>query len=89
MIQAGSHETLLDDAIRLAALAATADVQVALEVTPGVSHVFQSFAALDEANAALNSAGAFLRAHYAASDPQRSQFVGRSGRDGHRLPPLG
>lgn len=37
-----------------------------LEVTPGVPHVFQAFAAiLDEADAALTSAGAFLRAHLA------------------------
>jgi acetyl esterase/lipase len=62
LIQAGSHEILLDDAVRLAARAAAADVAVHLEVTPGVPHVFQSFAAmLDEGEAALLSAGAFLR----------------------------
>ncbi|MGD0704304.1 MAG: alpha/beta hydrolase fold domain-containing protein [Trebonia sp.] len=64
LIQAGSHEILLDDATRLATRAAAADVQVRLEVTPGVPHVFQAFAALlDEAGAALDSAGAFIRAH--------------------------
>src|SRR5256885_5382768 len=36
IIQAGSHEGLLDDAVRLAPQAATADVQVTLDVTPGV-----------------------------------------------------
>jgi monoterpene epsilon-lactone hydrolase len=41
LIQAGSHEILLDDATRLAARAAAADVAVRLEVTPGVPHVFQ------------------------------------------------
>ena len=41
LIQAGSHEILLDDATRLAARAAAADVAVTLEVTPGVPHVFQ------------------------------------------------
>ena len=67
LIQAGSHEILLDDATRLAARAAAADVQVTLEVTPGVPHVFQAFAALlDEAGAALDSAGAFIRAHLSA-----------------------
>ena len=66
LIQVGSHEILLDDATRLAARAAAADVQVSLEVTPGVPHVFQAFAAmLDEAAAALDSAGAFIRAHVA------------------------
>lgn len=70
MIQAGSHEILLDDAARLAARAAAADVAVTLEVTPGVPHVFQAFAAiLDEGNAALTSGGEFLRAHLAGSRP--------------------
>jgi monoterpene epsilon-lactone hydrolase len=64
LIQAGSHEVLLDDATRLAAAAANADVAVRLEVTPGVPHVFQAFAGLlDEAETALANAGGFLRAH--------------------------
>ena len=64
LIQAGSHEVLLDDAIRLAARAACDDVAVTLDVVPGVPHVFQAFAAiLDEGEAALTRAGAFLREH--------------------------
>lgn len=64
LIQAGSHEILLDDAIRLATRAAHDDVAVTLDVTPGVPHVFQAFAAiLDEGQAALTRAGAFLRQH--------------------------
>ena len=64
LIQAGSHEILLDDATRLATQAAAADVPVTLEVTPRVPHVFQGFAAmLDEGDAALTSAGKFLQAH--------------------------
>jgi epsilon-lactone hydrolase len=35
IIQAGTHEVLLDDAVRLARQAATADVQVTLDITPG------------------------------------------------------
>jgi epsilon-lactone hydrolase len=35
IIQAGSHEVLLDDAVRLARQAATADVEVTLDITPG------------------------------------------------------
>ena len=61
LIQAGSHEILLDDAIRLAAKAAADDVAVILDITPGVPHVFQAFAdLLDEADAALNRATRFI-----------------------------
>ena len=70
LIQAGSHEILLDDATRLAARAAAADVAVTLEVITGVPHVFQGFAAmLDEGAAALTSASEFLRAHLARPRP--------------------
>ena len=70
LIQDGSHEILLDDATRLVSRAAAADVAVRLEVTPGVPHVFQGFAAmLDEGKAALTSAGEFLRAHLAGPRP--------------------
>jgi epsilon-lactone hydrolase len=70
LIQVGSHEILLDDATRLATRAAAGDVAVTLEVTPGVPHVFQAFAAiLDEGDAALASAADFLRTHLAA-DPR-------------------
>jgi acetyl esterase/lipase len=67
LIQVGSHEILLDDAVRLAARAAAADVEVQLQVWPQVPHVFQSFAAiLDEADAALRAAAAFTRAHFSS-----------------------
>ena len=70
LIQVGSHEILLSDALRLAARAATADVPITLEVTPGVPHVFQGYAAmLDEADVALDRASAFLRTHFAAAQP--------------------
>jgi epsilon-lactone hydrolase len=63
IIQAGTHEVLLDDALRLAQRAATADVAVTLDVTPGVPHVFQAYyQILDEAVAALDRAGQFLSA---------------------------
>ncbi|WP_246144269.1 hypothetical protein [Actinacidiphila oryziradicis] len=49
---------------RLAARAAEQDVPVQLQVWPQVPHVFQGFAALlDEADAALQAAAAFTRAH--------------------------
>ncbi|MGR3867406.1 alpha/beta hydrolase [Streptomyces graminifolii] len=64
-IQVGSHEILLDDAVRLAARAAAHDVHVELQVWPEVPHVFQAFAAmLDEGAAALDAAGAFIRARW-------------------------
>ena len=64
IIQAGTHEVLLDDAVRLARQAATADVQVTLDITPGVPHVFQAYyPILDEAAAALDRAGQLLSAH--------------------------
>lgn len=64
LIQVGSHEILLDDALDLAARAARADVAVTLQVTPHVPHVFQGFAAaLDEAASALDAAALFVRAH--------------------------
>jgi epsilon-lactone hydrolase len=68
IIQAGTHEVLLDDAIRLARQAATADVAVTLDITPQVPHVFQTFyPILDEAAAALDRAGQLLSAHLASA----------------------
>jgi monoterpene epsilon-lactone hydrolase len=69
IIQAGTHEVLLDDAVRLARQAATADVEVTLDLTPGVPHVFQAYyPILDEAAAALDRAGQFLSAHLASAE---------------------
>jgi epsilon-lactone hydrolase len=69
IIQAGTHEVLLDDAIRLARQAATADVEVTLDLTPGVPHVFQAYyPILDEAAAALDRAGQLLSAHLASAE---------------------
>jgi acetyl esterase/lipase len=63
LIQVGSHEILLSDALRLAERAALSDVAVTLDVTPGVPHVFQGFAGfLDEAGAALDRATDFVKA---------------------------
>jgi acetyl esterase/lipase len=73
LIQVGSHEILLSDALRLAARAATADVPITLEVTSGVPHVFQGFAAiLDEGDAALDRASAFLKTQFVATQPTRA-----------------
>lgn len=70
LIQVGSHEILLSDALRLAGRAAIDEVPVTLEVTPGVPHVFQGFAAvLDEGDAALDRASTFLKTQFAATQP--------------------
>jgi acetyl esterase/lipase len=77
LIQVGSHEILLSDALRLAEQAATSDVAVTLEVVPGVPHVFQAYAAvLDEGDAALLRAANFVQAHFVVTRPSvRSQDV--------------
>jgi acetyl esterase/lipase len=73
LIQVGSHEILLSDALTLAARAATADVPITLEVTSGVPHVFQGFAAvLDEGDAALDRASAFLKTQFVATQSTRA-----------------
>jgi monoterpene epsilon-lactone hydrolase len=69
IIQAGTHEVLLDDALRLARQAANADVEVTLDITPGVPHVFQAYyPLLEEAAAALDRAGRFLSTHLAGAE---------------------
>ena len=69
IIQAGTHEVLLDDAVRLARQAATADVEVTLDITARVPHVFQAYyPILDEAAAALDRAGQLLSAHLAGAE---------------------
>jgi acetyl esterase/lipase len=69
IIQAGTHEVLLDDAVRLARQAATADVEVTLDITPQVPHVFQAYSPLlDEAAAALDRAGQLLSTHLAGAE---------------------
>jgi acetyl esterase/lipase len=77
LIQVGSHEILLSDAVRLAERAAVADVPVTLDVTAGVPHVFQGFAAvLDEAGAALDRASEFLNTHFAVHSGSLSSASG-------------
>jgi acetyl esterase/lipase len=67
LVQAGSNEILLDDSTRLATRAAAAGVDVILDVTADVPHVFQLYEGnLDEADAALDRAARFIRDHLAA-----------------------
>src|SRR3982074_2246314 len=72
IIQAGTHEVLLDDAVRLAQQAVTADVELTLDLPPGVPHVFQAYyPILDEAAAALDRAGQLLSAHLGGGGPEQ------------------
>jgi len=64
LIQVGSAETLLDDAVRLAAAAGAADVSVTLQVWPQMIHAWPIWNAhLDAGRRALTSAGSFVREH--------------------------
>ena len=64
----------LDHSIRLATRAAAAGVDVILDVSADVPHVFQLYAGtLDEADAALDRAGRFIL------DRQASQQSGQPG----------
>jgi epsilon-lactone hydrolase len=62
LIQVGSAETLLDDAVRLAEAAGAADVSVTLEVWPHMIHAWPVWnARLEPGRRALMQAGEFMR----------------------------
>jgi epsilon-lactone hydrolase len=62
LIQVGSAETLLDDAVRLAGVAGAADVRVRLEIWPDMIHAWHLFyQQLEAGRRSLAEAGAFIR----------------------------
>jgi monoterpene epsilon-lactone hydrolase len=64
LLQLGTNELLLDDSVRLAARAIEVNVDVILDVTAGVPHVFQAFVGeIDEADQALDRAALFIAQH--------------------------
>jgi len=64
LIQVGSAETLLDDAVRLAHVAGAADVAVTLEVWPDMIHAWPLFhQQLTAGLHAITRAGAFIRSN--------------------------
>lgn len=64
LLQVGTNEVLLDDSTRLAERAWAAGVDVILDVTADVPHVFQAFSGiLDEADQALDRASLFITQH--------------------------
>jgi acetyl esterase/lipase len=69
LLQAGTNEVLLDDSTRLAVRARAAGVDVILDITADVPHVFQAYAGvLDEADEALDRAALFLSQRVRASE---------------------
>jgi len=68
LIQVGSAETLLDDAVRLSGVAGAADVRVTLEVWPDMIHAWHLFyQQLAAGRRALAQVGAFLGSYFARS----------------------
>ncbi|MCL6670929.1 alpha/beta hydrolase [Streptomyces panaciradicis] len=75
LVQVGANEILLDDAVRLAGRAGADDVEVTLDIGPGLPHVFQHhYGRLDEADAALERAAHFLTTHLSAGRPDTDRF---------------
>jgi monoterpene epsilon-lactone hydrolase len=68
LLQVGSDETLLDDAVRFAAAAGAADVAVTLEIWPRMIHAWPLWnARLEAGRRALARAGAFISAALSAA----------------------
>src|SRR5258707_8591871 len=63
LLQVGSAETLLDDSVRLAAVAGDAGMRVTLDIWPDMIHAFTLFyQQVAMARLALDQVAAFLRA---------------------------
>jgi monoterpene epsilon-lactone hydrolase len=64
LIQVGSAETLLDDAVALAGVAGATDMRVTLEVWPDMIHAWHLFyQQLAAGRCALAQVGGFIRSH--------------------------
>jgi len=64
LVQVGSHECLLDDAIRLAKTADLAGVNVTIDIWSEMTHVFQMFASVvPEAKEAVQKIGDFIKTY--------------------------
>jgi epsilon-lactone hydrolase len=65
LVQVGSDETLLDDAVRFAATAGAAEVAMTLEIWPHMIHAWPMWnARLESGRRALASAGTFMHQHF-------------------------
>src|SRR5262249_44177763 len=82
---AGTNEILLDDSTRMATRAREAGVDVILDITADVPHVFQAFAGvLDEADEALERAALFLSQHICTSGTAHTPASSRRSDDLNR-----
>jgi len=64
LVQVGAAETLLDDAVRLAAAAGAVDVPVTLQIWPNMILAWPLWNAhLEAGPLALDGAGSFIRGH--------------------------
>jgi epsilon-lactone hydrolase len=64
LVQVGAAETLLDDAVRLAAAAGAVDVPVTLQIWPYMIHAWPLWNAhLEAGRRALAGGGSFIRGH--------------------------
>lgn len=69
LVQVGSDETLLDDAVRVAGRLGAAEVAVTLEVWPHMIHAWHLWAArLEAGRRGIRSAGAFIAGHLSRAD---------------------
>lgn len=69
LVQVGSAEILMDDALAVATAAGRGDTAVRLEIWPAMPHVWHAFAfMLPEGRQAIETAGAFLAGHLAAGN---------------------
>jgi acetyl esterase/lipase len=69
LVQVGEDEVLLDDARRLVERARAMGMDAALEVWPGLWHIFQTQGTFPESRQAMQRLGRFLRQQLAAPRP--------------------
>lgn len=72
LVHVGTHEVLLDDAVRFVAAARERGVDASLGRFDGLWHVFHAFPGFPESRTALQEIGAFIRRHTAARASGRS-----------------
>jgi acetyl esterase/lipase len=63
LVHAGEDEILRDDAVHIASLAKSVDVDVRLEIYPRMWHVWQLYLSLPQAVQSLDDIAQFLRSH--------------------------
>jgi acetyl esterase/lipase len=71
LVHVGEDEILRDDAVRIASLAKSVDVDVRLEIYPRMWHVWQLYLTLPQAIQSLDDIAQFLKAHLGLVTRQR------------------